>query len=127
MSDTGGRPAPGWYMDPTGKPQARHWDGQRWTDQVQDLPPPRAAEPTPAEPVPEPPAPTEQIVQICPLCKSYIALNATVCSACGAHSVPRLGGRAWYRAGAKAPSTLWLLILLMIAVALIYDAANRGW
>ncbi|WP_051016042.1 DUF2510 domain-containing protein [Cellulomonas massiliensis] len=34
MSGTAPAPAPGWYPDPQGAPQARWWDGTRWTEHV---------------------------------------------------------------------------------------------
>ena len=39
----------GWYPDPEGKPQARYWDGDGWTDQTGPLQPQPA--PPPAQPM----------------------------------------------------------------------------
>lgn len=35
---SGTAPAPGWYPDPQGTPQARWWDGVRWTEHVGPAP-----------------------------------------------------------------------------------------
>lgn len=29
------QPAPGWYADPSGQARLRYWDGQRWSEQIQ--------------------------------------------------------------------------------------------
>ena len=44
-SDAGQRgPTPGWYPDPSGRHSARWWDGQTWTNDVRDQPPPTPAQ-----------------------------------------------------------------------------------
>lgn len=35
--------AAGWYADPQGQPQNRFWDGIKWTEHTQALPPPMTA------------------------------------------------------------------------------------
>lgn len=34
------RPAPGWYADPARPKTKRYWDGDAWTEQRQEEPPP---------------------------------------------------------------------------------------
>ncbi|TKJ20219.1 phospholipid scramblase-related protein [Blastococcus sp. CCUG 61487] len=55
-------PPPGWYPDPSGTPGTRWWDGQGWTEHVQQAappaPPPPAPAPTQAPPLPQGPAPS---------------------------------------------------------------------
>ncbi|HZU80338.1 MAG TPA: DUF2510 domain-containing protein [Acidimicrobiales bacterium] len=47
----GGRAAPGWYRDPSGRHVNRYWDGATWTDQVSD--PTVQTDPTvPSDPAP---------------------------------------------------------------------------
>ncbi|KQS68538.1 phospholipid scramblase-related protein [Modestobacter sp. Leaf380] len=43
-------PPPGWYPDPAGTPGTRWWDGNGWTEHVQQAaaPPPPAGQPAPA-------------------------------------------------------------------------------
>ncbi|RZU34349.1 phospholipid scramblase-related protein [Blastococcus saxobsidens] len=44
-------PPPGWYPDPAGGPSARWWDGQGWTEHLQQAgPPPAPAQQVPAGP-----------------------------------------------------------------------------
>ena len=36
MTQLQAHPAAGWYTDPSGRHEARYWDGERWTDRVAD-------------------------------------------------------------------------------------------
>jgi uncharacterized RDD family membrane protein YckC len=38
-------PLPGWYLDPSGQPVQRWWDGTRWTEHVGTPPPPVSVRP----------------------------------------------------------------------------------
>jgi Host cell surface-exposed lipoprotein/Protein of unknown function (DUF2510)/Glucodextranase, domain B len=46
----------GWYPDPLGQGAARYWDGERWTLEYRDSPPPNRVPTSPSE-VPAPPSP----------------------------------------------------------------------
>jgi Host cell surface-exposed lipoprotein/Protein of unknown function (DUF2510)/Glucodextranase, domain B len=47
----------GWYPDPLGQGKARHWDGNRWTLEYRDDPPPQPVPTSPSEvPASPPPA-----------------------------------------------------------------------
>lgn len=48
MSDTPQTPA-GWYPDPSGAPQQRYWDGQKWTEQIHAQAPQPGADGGPPE------------------------------------------------------------------------------
>jgi Protein of unknown function (DUF2510) len=47
---------PGWYPDPLGQGKARHWDGNRWTLEYRDDPPPQPVPTSPSEVPASPPA-----------------------------------------------------------------------
>ena len=36
MTQLQAHPAAGWYVDPSGRHEARYWDGDRWTDRIAD-------------------------------------------------------------------------------------------
>jgi hypothetical protein len=36
MTQLQAQPAAGWYVDPSGRHEARYWDGNRWTDRIAD-------------------------------------------------------------------------------------------
>jgi uncharacterized protein YxjI len=42
-------PPPGWYPDPAGTPGTRWWDGQGWTEHVQQAAPPPPVQPAPQQ------------------------------------------------------------------------------
>ena len=44
-------PPPGWYADPAGTPGTRWWDGQSWTEHVQQAAPPPPAQQQAPQPV----------------------------------------------------------------------------
>src|SRR5437660_7079906 len=51
---------PGWYPDPLGQGKARHWDGNRWTLEYRDDPPPQPVPTSPSE-VPASPSPAAAV------------------------------------------------------------------
>lgn len=50
MTDSGQLPRADWYSDPTDPARMRYWDGQTWTADTRQLPPPELKEQVPIEP-----------------------------------------------------------------------------